>query len=172
MLISKKTPKRVVLELGKIDCRERKCSHCCRYGSGYVLKEEVPKIARFLKIKPKELKQEYLEEAEKFNTKQLRFKTIKQKGKAYGPCVFLKEPLGCIINDVKPLHCLIGSCGMHGSELQKWFDLNYFINPADPESIRQYAIYLDFNEPLPGGKLEELVPNQRRLKKILNYEML
>ena len=172
MLISKQTPRRVVLEFGSMNCKEKRCSNCCKYGSGYVLKEEIPKIAKFLSITPEELEKEYLEQAEKFNTKQWRFKTTKEEGKPYGPCVFLREPLGCIIHDAKPLHCRVGNCDAKGEELQKWFDLNHFVNPDDPESIRQYAVYLEFNEPLPGGRLEELVPNQRKLKKILNYEII
>lgn len=172
MLISKQTPTRVVRELGRIDCIGMKCSHCCTYGAGYVLKKEVEKIAKFLEIKPQKLEQEYLETVEKFNTQQLRVKTKKFKGKPYGPCVFLKKPLGCVIHKAKPLHCSIGSCARHGTELQKWYDLNFFVNKDDPESIRQYAIYLEFNEPLPGGRLNELVPNKNQLKKILSYEIM
>jgi Fe-S-cluster containining protein len=172
MLISKDTPKRVALELGKMNCVDKKCVHCCKFGSGYVLRDEIPKIAESLKMTPEELEKNYLEPAEKFNTRHMKFKTRNEKGKPYGPCVFLNEQAGCLIHDVKPLNCRIGNCGMNGSDLQKWFDLNFFVNADDPESIRQYAVYLEFNEPLPGGRLKELVSNPTRLQRILNYDII
>lgn len=171
MLISRSTPEKIVIELGKIDCRSKKCVHCCKYGSGFLADGEEERIARFLKITKEGLINKYLEEGEKFNTKRLKPKLLKEKSKPYGKCIFLDENKGCTIHEVKPMQCRIGSCSHHSSDLQKWFDLKFFINPKDAESVRQYALWLEFNEPLPGASLQELVPDKERLRKILSYEI-
>ena len=81
--------------------------------------------------------------------------------------------IGCKIHKVKPLQCRIGNCGEHGEELSIWFMLNYLVNTKDPESIRQYNIYLQSGgKTIPGGNLEELIPDKEELKKILNFEQL
>jgi hypothetical protein len=46
------------------------------------------------------------------------------------------------------------------------------VNAHDPESIRQYAIYLKTHEALPGGELRELVLDEGRLRKILDFTIL
>lgn len=166
MLISSKTPKDAVLKLARTECKG--CTHCCKYGSGALVEDEPKRIAQFLRITEEELKAKYLEEFEKFNTKRLRPKLMREKGKPYGKCIFLNESVGCTIQEAKPLNCKVGSCNQHSSDLQKWFELNYFLNAKDPESVRQYALWLEFNEPLPGAKLEELVPKDE-LKKMLSY---
>jgi Fe-S-cluster containining protein len=168
LTITAKTPLKDVLKLAK-DCN--KCGHCCKYSSGYLAKGEEKKIAEFLGITEQELKEKFLEEGEKFNTKLLRPKQIK-KDKPYGECVFLDKKEGCSIQEVKPLHCKIGNCNEHGEALHLWFTLNYFVNKSDPESIRQWATYLKTHPTLPGGNLEELVPDKKQLNKILNFEIL
>ncbi len=50
--------------------------------------------------------------------------------------------------------------------------LNYLVNPDDPESIRQWKMFLTQNNPIPGGSLKELVHDEEKLKKILSYEIL
>jgi len=166
-MIEKSTPLAKVLELGK-ECR--KCGHCCQHGTGFLVKEDIPKIAEFLGITEKELKEKYLEPITKFNTTLFRPKSVK-KDKPYGVCVFFNKD--CTIHQVKPLHCRIGNCNEHGEELAVWFDLNYFVNPDDPQSIREWKLYLDSGgKTIPGGSLQELVPNKEVLKKILNYEVL
>jgi len=50
--------------------------------------------------------------------------------------------------------------------------LNYIVNSSDPEAIRLWAEYLKTHPTIPGGDLEELVPDKERLKKILNFEIL
>lgn len=168
-MISKKTNLKKVLELGKI-CK--KCGHCCSHGSGALADGDLKKITKFLKTTEKELKKTCLEEVEKFNTKRLRPITIKTK-KPYGRCVFFNKKKGCVIHLVKPLECKVGNCSEHGENLSLWFMLNYFINPDDPESIRQYAAYLrSGGKTLKGGKLEEIVPDKKQLKKILEYKIL
>ena len=92
--------------------------------------------------------------------------------KNYGPCIFLDERKGCLIHEVKPLECRIGSCEKHGQEISIWFMLNYLVNPKDPESIRQYAMYLKTQPTIPGGRLEEIIPDDKRLKRILSFDIL
>ena len=170
MLVSKNTPMKAVLELGKIDCKG--CSHCCRYGSGFLAENDAEKIAEFLRITKEELAGKFLEEGEKFNTRTLKPRLVKKGNMPFGKCVFLDESRGCKIHEVKPLQCKIGNCGHHSADLQKWFDLKFFVNPRDPESVRQYALWLEFNEPLPGGNLHEIVPEMKRLREILSYGVI
>ena len=49
-------------------CRCPKCENSCKYGSGALIKGEAKKLAEFLDITEKELKEKYLEEIKKFNT--------------------------------------------------------------------------------------------------------
>jgi len=167
MLISKKTPKEDVLKLSK-ECK--KCGNCCKYISGFLVDDDIIKIARFLRTTTEKVKEKYLEEHERFNTKVLRPKLIKGT-KPYGKCIFYNEQVGCSIHEAKPLHCRVGNCNIYGDDLNQWFMLNYFVNPDDPESIRQWGKFLTQNSPIPGGSLKELVPNEERLKKILSYEV-
>ena len=168
MLISKKTPKETVLKLGK-ECKM--CGNCCKYSSGFLVDDDIIKIARFLRTTTNKLKEKYLEEHERFNTKVLRPKLIKGT-KPYGKCIFYNEQVGCTIHEVKPLHCRIGNCNTYGNDLNQWFMLNYLVNPDDPESIRQWKMFLTQNNPIPGGSLKELVHDEEKLKKILSYEIL
>lgn len=168
MNISTKTPKEDILKLLK-DCG--KCGSCCKYSSGYLVEEDHKRIAEFLEITEKELEEKFLEEGEKYNTKRFRPKILR-KGKPYGECIFLDKKEGCTIHEVKPLHCKVGECKDHGESTHLWFTLNYFVNKNDPESIRQWAAYLKTHPTIPGGKLEELVPDKELLQKILNFEIL
>ena len=166
-MLTKKTPLKKALELGN-GCK--RCGYCCMHGSGALVGDDKKNIARFLGIEEKELQEKYLEEVERFNTKRLRPRIIKDD-KPYGRCVFYGKG-GCKINNVKPLECRVGNCGKHGEELSIWFALNYFFNAKDPESIRQYAIYLKTNKTIPGGKLEDIMPDKEELKKILDFKKL
>jgi len=167
-MIKKDTPLKKVLEIGK-ECE--RCGHCCNYGSGFLVKEDIKKIAVFLKLNEEELKESCLEEVEKFNTKLFRPHIIKN-GKQYGTCIFFNSEDGCRIQEVKPLQCRIGNCGPYGEALSVWFMLNYFINKNDPESIRQFATYLKSRgKTLPGGTLNDIVPDKKKLKKILSYKI-
>jgi Fe-S-cluster containining protein len=106
-----------------------------------------------------------------FNTNLSRPK-IKKEDKPYGECIFLQNKK-CTIQKVKPLQCRVGNCNEHGERLSKWFMLNYLVNKDDPESIRQYAAYLSSGgKTIEGGKLEEIIPDKEKLKKILNFEQL
>ena len=168
-LITKSTPLSKVLRLGK-ECR--KCGHCCRYGTGFLVKEDTPKIAKFLKLTEKELIKNCLEKVTKFNTTLYRPVSAKNK-KPYGVCIFYNTEKGCTIHPVKPLHCRISNCNEYGENISVWFHLNYFVNSHDPQSIREWALYLGAGgKNIPGGTLAELVPDKKILRKILNYEVL
>lgn len=144
-----------------------KCGHCCSYGTGFAIKENIKPIAKFLNVKEEELKEKWMEEVEVFHTKLWRPKTIK---KPYGNCVFLKDKI-CGVHKVKPLQCRIGNC--KSEELALWFMLNYQVNANDPESIREFASYLKHGgKTLEGGQLTDLVPDKEKLNKIIKYEIM
>jgi len=167
--ITRSTPLFKVLRLSS-SCE--KCGHCCKHGTGFLVKEDIPKIAKHQGITEKELIDHCLEPVTKFNTTLYRPVAAKN-GKPYGVCIFYNTEKGCIIHDIKPLHCRIGNCNEYGEELSVWFDLNYFVNPDDPQSIREWRLYLESGgKNIPGGTLKELVPDEKVLKKILSYEVL
>ncbi len=169
MKIHKDTPLSEILKIGK-QCTRK--NNCCKYGSGFLIGDDIKRIAKFLGITEEELKNNYLEEAELFNTRLFRPKIRRVKNRPYGPCVFF-DGTGCTIHKVKPLQCRVGTCGKYGEEVSIWFMLNYLVNRDDPESIRQYALYLkNGGKTIEGGKLEDLVPNKERLRKILSMEIL
>ncbi len=166
MQIKRNTSLKTILKIGSV-CQRR--NHCCKFGSGSLVGDDLKKIADFLGMSGGELKKKYLVEKELFNTKFLRPKL--KSDKPYGKCVFFDN--GCKIHSVKPLQCKVGNCGENGEDLGIWFMLNYRVDKNDPESIRQYADYLKSGgRTIPGGKLEELVPDKDELKKILSFEKL
>lgn len=166
MPLAKNTPLRTVKEMGE-ECGM--CGHCCGYGAGMLVKEDVPKIAKYIGISEEKLKERYLDEVEMFNTKTWRPKVLKGK-KPYGPCIFYDRKTGCSIHIVKPLQCLITNCNPNAEQAIQWLYLNYFVNANDPESIRQWASYLNQKEwVIEGGNLRDLVPDEKTLKKILSY---
>lgn len=168
MIIKKETPKDEMLKIGK-DCG--KCGNCCKHTGGFLVPEDVPKIAQFVGLTEADLKQHCLEEVRIFNTKMLRPLTIKS-GKQYGTCIFYNTDEGCIIHSIKPLQCRLGTCSEHGQKTLQWFWLNHCINPDDPQSVREWASYLKRNDTIPGGRLQELVPDSERLKGILSYKVM
>ncbi len=168
--ITKSTPLSKILRLGR-ECS--RCGKCCTHGTGFLVEKDIPAIAEFLGITKEELIKNCLEPVTKFNTTLYRPLSVKKKNKAYGTCIFFNSEQGCRIHPVKPLQCKISSCNEYGENISVWFDLNYFVNPNDPESIRQWKIYLDCRgKTIPGAGLNELVPDKKILNKILNYEVL
>jgi len=172
-IITKNTPLKEVLQLAA-PCRCNSCNHGCKFGSGSLVGDDSKNIARFLNIPEEDLKKGFLEEIELFNKKLQRPKLIREKGKPYGRCVFYDDKKGCTIHEVKPLECKTSiSCKDYGEELSVWFMVNQVIEPEDPESIRQFAQYIESGgKVIPGASLQELVPNKEKLKKMLNYEIL
>jgi len=161
MLISKETPKEVIIKEFGSKCEL--CGHCCHFASGVVLDEEIPRLAKHFSLKPKEFKEIYLEKFTKFNTQLHRFKQIRKGNAPHGRCIFLDvEENKCSINEIKPLHCRISTCAKEGEEVQKWFDANYFLNADDEISLREYGIYLKFNEPLIGAELKTIVSKENK----------
>ena len=171
MRVTKDTPEEMIVQHAGTcpvsnDCKS--CGKCCQYGTGHLIDSDMPKIAAFLGITEEELKEKYLEQVEKFHKILWKPKTTK---KPFGPCVFYKDGQGCGIHEVKPKQCLTGSWNNESDQLVQWFYLNYAVEVDDPESIRQWASYLEFNpEVIVGGTLEELVPDKEKLKEILGRE--
>ncbi len=170
--LTKSTPLKEVLELTH-PCECDACANGCKYGSGFLADEDVPRISAHLGISEEALKKEFLEEFEKFNTKKLRPKILR-KNKQYGKCIFFDEKSRCKIHEAKPLECKISmGCKEYGEKLSLWLMLNHFVNENDAESIRQYESYLKGGgKTLEGGELEDLVPDKEKLRKILSLEIL
>ena len=170
--LTRKTPINDILKLTH-PCKCNACTVGCKHGSGAFADDEIKKLADHLKIDENVLKKEFLEEVSKFNTKKFRPKILR-KGKQYGKCIFFDEQLGCKIHEAKPLECKVAmGCKPYGEQLSLWFMLNHFVNENDAQSIRDYVVYLKSGgKTLEGGKLEELVPDKEKLKKILSFKIL
>ena len=69
--LTKNTPVEEVLKLSN-PCKCESCTVGCRHGSGFLVKEDIPRIAKFMGITEEVLKKDFLEEVEKFNTKKYR----------------------------------------------------------------------------------------------------
>ena len=109
------------------------CGKCCEYGSGFLVEEDAKKIAKFLKISEKELKEKHLEKVRIYNKGMLRPKF----NKPYGKCIFIKDKK-CVIHHVKPLHCKIACCGEPGKQNDAWFRINYIVNEKDEHSMSEW----------------------------------
>lgn len=166
--ITRKTPLREVFKMGR-QCM--KCGHCCVNGSGFLAEHDIKNIAEYLAMSREELIDECLEAVTLFNTTHYR-PVLVQNGKLRR-CIFFNDWIGCTIHDVKPVQCRVGNCSEHGEELSVWFKLNFFVNPDNAESVRQWAVYLESGgSNIPGGELHELVHDPVKLIRILNYREL
>jgi|TARA_B100001971_G_scaffold187336_1_gene187967 hypothetical protein len=170
--LTKNTPVEEVLKLVHA-CKCEACTNGCKYGSGFLVNDDISRIAKHLGITEEVLKKEFLEEVEKFNTKKYRPRILK-KHKPYGKCAFFDQEIRCRIHEAKPLECKVAmGCKDYGEQLSLWFMLNHFVNENDPESLRQYATYLKSGgKTLRGAELKDLVPDKEKLKKILSFELL
>jgi Fe-S-cluster containining protein len=172
-MISRNTPEKEVLQ-----CTHAcKCEHCergCHYGSGCMVKQDIPAMAKLLGVTEEKLKKEFLEQTELFNTKLWKPKVKKEQGKPYGKCIFFEQGKGCKVHQAKPLQCKTAmGCKEYGEQLNLWFTLNHAVNEYDPESLRQFATYLKSGgKTLPEGELKDLVKDPEKLKKILEYRIL
>ena len=171
-MITINTPLKDILKLVH-DCKCKACESGCRFGSGVLINGEEKKIAEFLNISEEELKKKYLEETEEFNKKFLRPK-IRRGEKPYGPCIFFDKKKKCLIHKVKPMQCNLSmSCKSYGEDLMLWFMLNYIIDKDDPESVRQFASYINSGgKTLEHGQLKDFIPDKEKLNKILSFETL
>ena len=172
MKLTKNTPIKEVLKLVE-PCECEACTIGCKYGSGFLADEDIPRIAEYLGIAEEVLKKKFLEEVEKFNTKKFRPKILRKDNKQYGKCIFFDENIKCKVHELKPLECKISmACKPYGEQLSLWFMLNHFVNEKDAESIRQFATYLKSGgKTLEEAKLEDLVPDKEKLKKILSFQI-
>ena len=153
-------------------CKCTSCNNGCKFGSGILAGDDLKNIAKFLGISEEDAKKHYFEESDQFNKKVLKPRLLRDN-KPYGKCVFFDEQKGCTIHSVKPLQCKTAmNCKEYGEDLAKWFMVNHIVDPDDPESIRQYAIYLKTHNPIEGAELHNLVKDSNKLKKMLNFEML
>ena len=133
------------------------CGYCCSVGSGIVLKKEVKGLAEAFGMTEREFIDKYLDEFTKFNTTHYRFKQIKDKY-PHGRCIFYEpKTKKCTIYEIRPLHCRVSTCASIGSDIQKWFDVNYFLNPNDINSILEYKTYSKFNKPFAGLDPDKLM---------------
>lgn len=143
MEISKDTKKDEILKLAPA-CKCEKCSHGCEFGSGLLVESDLPKIAEFLGIDERKLKEDFLEEVEIFNKKGFKPRLLRKDGKPYGKCIFYDD--GCKIHPVKPLQCKTSmGCKDYGDKLTTWFYLNYFVDVNDEESMKQWENYMKVN---------------------------
>ncbi|MGM5482161.1 MAG: YkgJ family cysteine cluster protein [Nanobdellota archaeon] len=151
-----------------------RCGHCCSYGSGFFMPDDIDRISWHLGFKKTHFISEFLEEKTIFNTKVYKGRINPTSAKKpFGPCVFYDKNEGCIIHEVKPFHCRISmGCGEYGEYIATWFSLNYLVDPNDPESIRQWSHYLKTHPTIPGGELHHLVKDKKKLNQIMNYELL
>ena len=149
-------------------CSCEQCNHGCKLGSGFLAKGDKEKIASFLKIDVKELEKKYLEKLRLLNKDMFRPKLERKNGMPFGKCNFFKDNK-CSIHSVKPLECKIAmGCREYGEELTQWFMLNHILDINNKESIREYASYLKSGgKTLSGGELKELIPDKKKLKKML-----
>jgi len=172
-MIERKTPLKNILEQAPA-CKCEACSHGCTMGSGFLTEEDIPKMAKFLNVSEEELKEKYLEAVDMFNKTLHRPKIERKADRPYGKCTFYSEKEGCKVHDAKPLQCKVSmGCKDYSEELNAWFMLNHMVNEHDPESIRQYAQYLEAGgKTIAGGTLSDLVPDSKTLKKILRYKIL
>jgi Fe-S-cluster containining protein len=151
--------------------------NACTFTSGLIHEDELHSIATHLDVSKEQLENNLLEKHDVYNKKMHRPKVVKQKGKEhlpYGSCIFLdKDQEGhvCKLDENKPLHCKLSTGNKLGHKLHIWYLLKYVIDPKDPESLRQWSIYLKSHPTIPGGELHELEPNSDILRKILSYEI-
>lgn len=167
--IHRNTKLKEILKLVE-DCNCEHCRNGCKFGSGFLADEDLKKLAGFLGISENELKEKYLEEFEKFSTKRFKPKLVR-KDLPFGKCIFYEEKTGCKVHPAKPLECRIAmGCKEYGEDLIVWFNLNNFVNVNNPQSIRDWALYLKSGgKNIKGGKLTELVADEKELKEILEY---
>lgn len=109
------------------------CGKCCEYGSGFLIDEDLKRIAEFLKITEEELENKYLETILIYNKEMLRPKFKKP----YGKCIFLKKK-ECSIHKAKPLHCKVACRGEKGEQNDQWFKINYIVDKNDKIAINEW----------------------------------
>ena len=171
--IAKDTPLAEVQKLAP-PCRCGACSHGCTMGSGFLAESDFGPLAKFLGITVGELRQKHLEPVEQLNRTMWRPRLERKENKPYGRCTFYDAEKGCTVHAAKPLHCKVSmGCRPYAGKLHAWFVLNHVLNRHDPEALRQYADYLAAGgESIPGGSIEELVPDAEQRQRIMRFGVL
>lgn len=165
MIITKDTKRPALIRAA--ECRQ--CGNCCSHGTGIVLEREIPRIAKHLRMSKRKFADKYLVSAEMFHTPVHKIRQEKSDLPS-GSCTFFRDGK-CQIHLVKPLFCKITTCASHGDEAVVWYYLNHLVNPDDPQSVREWAQYLTVGKNIPGGELDQLVPDKKRLRKMLDYKI-
>jgi Fe-S-cluster containining protein len=155
------------------DCGCDSCKGSCRFGSGFAVDEDLPKIAAHLNISVEDLKSGFLDKRMMLNTELFRPK-IKTREMPFGECVFFDDSAGCRIHDVKPLQCRLAmGCRDYGDDIMAWFLVNHFLNPADPQSVREYDSYIKTGgKVIPGADIKDICPDDKLREDILSYARL
>ncbi|MFP4401479.1 MAG: hypothetical protein ACLFPQ_06370 [Candidatus Woesearchaeota archaeon] len=169
--ITKITPLSRIMKMVKKPQRPGKT---CEMTSGFMHEEEILHAAKELRISEDQLKKNLLEKTYAYNKEVHKPKLVKQRNKEhlpYGKCVFYDNN-ECALGEKMPLHCRLSTSEKFGYKLHLWYVLNYILDHEDPDAIRQWAIYLKTHPTIPGGELEEMVPDKEKLEKILSYEIL
>ncbi|NOZ80071.1 MAG: hypothetical protein GXP63_00220 [DPANN group archaeon] len=171
--IRKDTPLERILRLAPAcDCPA--CTHGCSMGSGILIGDDLHRLAVHLKVPEERLKEEFLEEVEQFDRVFFRPKLRRKNGLPYGPCIFLQTDGHCRVHPAKPLQCRISTgCKDYGEKLSLWFLLNHLLDIGNPESVRQYHLYLQSGgKTISGGSLAELIPSRKKRDAILSFKEL
>ncbi|MFT4303691.1 MAG: YkgJ family cysteine cluster protein [Candidatus Woesearchaeota archaeon] len=165
-MLSKNDSLKKVLSLSN-PCSCGSCNHGCKMGSGWLIEDDIPKIASFLNVSIENLKKDYLEKHKILNKWMWRPKIL-CKNKPYGKCIFFKNEK-CSIHPVKPLECKVAMpCKEYGEKLTIWFMLNYVLDLNNDQSVKDYLLYLKSGgKTLPGGEPEKLI-SKKRLSVIKN----
>jgi hypothetical protein len=140
----------------KLDVSCERCNHCCTFDSGIFLDEDIKRIADFMGMHPDEFTAEHLDEKLIYGKKVHKAK-LKKKDKPFGACSFHDKSMGCSIQEVKPLHCRIGSgCKPIGRQINTWFMLNYVLDRTNPYALKEWEAFCKVHETIPGGHMEDL----------------
>lgn len=182
--ITRLTSKEKIFELVGDGARP---SDMCETLPGFIHESEFENISGKLGVSIEELKKNFLREISAYNKKlhkpkheaiekRLGFKpTSTFHELPYGKCVFLNRDKPnkheCMLGDAMPMHCKIASESNHSEKLHAWYLLNHAVDADDPNSLREWAIYLKTHATIPGGELHELVPDSSKLKSILQNDV-
>ncbi len=165
--IHRTTPLKTMLEIGRTcDCKGGQCGKCCEHVGAVFLDGEEEKVAKTKNMTAEEFEKKFLEHITRFNTTRK-----KAKQKENGECIFLAKNGLCTIHEVKPLHCQVCHHGPYGEEAHDWFDVHYFVNTNDPNSLREWNIKLNVKpSKVEGVALKDLIG--KKVDEILHYEDL
>jgi Fe-S-cluster containining protein len=166
MEITTKTTKEELIRKG--NCAKQ-CGKCCTHASGIVLPNEIKRIAKHLKMSEEKFRKNFLEPHERFHTIHHRIKQRRLHPSISGSCMMLNASGDCKIHVSKPLYCKVTTCEEHAHDAVIWFDLKHFVNPEDPQSVREWADYLHHGRTIKGGELHHIVPNRRKLRWMLDF---